>query len=458
MISADNKSGNNTSNEKRIVRYKVTDVLPGKKYYFKISSFHLNHMESQLSNSVETQLGKNPIPPTPESINIIEPKTERDEFKAQITWSLSEYDDLSYFNVYRSKGSSAITSFVRYNQVPIPKDVRVFNDFGPFEDSKKYYYKVTAVSSKGIESQQSATVAFNAYRRTRLEKIVNIRLTPKPGAIDIYFDTIDDKHTLAYVILRSTDLGGGYKLVTRITDPKDVHSNSTLLYTDKDLDGRTTYCYTIHAEDHSGIPSESLPPICEKPLNDLDLRPPYNLEVIPDSSYSVNIEWKIDPTNLLRGYLLTRKQHATNKNEKDKILEAILPPRQLRYRDTTVQPGVQYTYYLRSIAQDNIYGAPSKPLTFVMPMPKPNGIPVINAYPVTAGYFFSWEYAETVDYFNCIIINTKKDVKNKETIFKTTKKEFLWEKPPKGSYEFFVEVVYKEQASGKQGSRLIDIP
>ena len=423
------------------VSYSVLNVLPNKKYYFKVSAIHYNRMESELSSVVEGALGASKIPPAPESVEAIVPKTEKDSFKVLINWSVPNFNDIAYYNIYRAVSND---KYIKYNTLPIPKQAQTYTDFGPFVYGKKYYYKVTAVSSKGVESVQSVSCLFNPQKQVRPERITNIRLTPKVASMDILFDTTSDKYLFAYHIYRSSNLGENYIEVATLKGKQYLTFNGTLVYTDQDLDARINYCYKVQAEDYTGFPSEALPPVCAKPANGLQVESPFQLEAIADGTNGITIAWKANVNSLLRGFLLERRD-----NNKEGNIQIILNINDLYYRDQYLTPGVTYSYRLTSIAKDNVYGKPSKVISFTLPVPQPQPVQNIMTYSTDEGYTFTWNYYQQVDSFK-IYIKSVDNSKFKELVFTTKDKSYVWKKPTKGFYEVIIKAVYQNKESVAQ--------
>jgi hypothetical protein len=104
------------------------------------------------------------------------------------------------------------------------------------------------------------------------------------------------------------------------------------------LDGGRARCYTVRAQ-RGTVMSEASPPLCVAPVDVFPPAAPTGLAAVP-SEGGISLIWEPSAELDLGGYLVLRRDgtDATLRQLTDTpIVDA-------RFRDTTVTPGVRYTY------------------------------------------------------------------------------------------------------------------
>ena len=102
-------------------------------------------------------------------------------------------------------------------------------------------------------------------------------------------------------------------------------------------------CYTVRAQ-RGGVLSEASPPACVTPIDTFPPASPVGLAAVP-SEGAINLIWEPNVEGDLGGYLVLRS------GPRDATLRQLtsVPVPDARYRDTTVESGVRYTYAIVAV-------------------------------------------------------------------------------------------------------------
>ncbi|MGN0170597.1 MAG: transglutaminase domain-containing protein [Lachnospiraceae bacterium] len=143
-----------------------------------------------------------------------------------ITWSAVE--GTTGYKVYRSCGLGY------YDEIAITTDT-TYTDTG-LAAGTKYYYKITAMDSNGIETRKSA---YKSVVVTAIYPVEMVSASGEEGQATIQFRSLQGIDT--YRIYRSTSLNGTYSLIDTITENEEL-----ITFDDQDeLEYGRTYYYKV---------------------------------------------------------------------------------------------------------------------------------------------------------------------------------------------------------------------
>jgi len=183
------------------------------------------------------------VPATPENLSASASGTT-----ISLTWT--EVDNATSYYIYRSSSASGIYTKIGTSTSPS------YSDSG-LDYSTTYYYKVSAVNSKGESSKSSAASATTGsaptgggarYVDTTAPSITNIKVVSKTDSAVITWTT--NELSLSWVIYGETS-DYGQELETT-----DYHTSHSLTLTG--LSPETVYHYKIKSKDRSGNTGSSV--------------------------------------------------------------------------------------------------------------------------------------------------------------------------------------------------------
>jgi len=168
-----------------------------------------------------------------------------------------------------------------------------------------------------------------------ISRPVDASVPPGPTTYNMYRTIAPDPFTLPLVSIPSSGQ------VPRPTpfNPSPLATTST---TD-DVEFGRSRCYTVRAQ-RGEVMSEPSAPTCLTPIDIFPPSAPSGLAAVP-SEGSISLVWEPSTALDLGGYLVLRQEAG------DATLQQLtdMPISEARYRDTSVQPGTQYTYSVVAI-------------------------------------------------------------------------------------------------------------
>ncbi len=257
-----------------------------------------------------------------------------------VTWPVSPELDLEGYFVYRSR--TIDDGYVRLNEVPLPVLETVFRD-SDVQEGLQYFYKISAIDRSGNESALSSAAMRRLPDRTPPPAPETLSAEfLESGEVELVWTMSEIPSDFSrYIILRKvpgdeayTQIGGDSFRNTRISDigPASIGFQEGQFYR-----------YAVMAADSSRNVSDTTFALIQIP----DLTPPNPPAVIYVEGRGVelvNVSWDESPSGDVISYRLYRA-------EQDGSFEPLVEQQRLvrRFRDETVQPGLQYRYAVSAV-------------------------------------------------------------------------------------------------------------
>jgi fibronectin type 3 domain-containing protein len=257
-----------------------------------------------------------------------------------VSWPVSPELDLEGYFVYRSR--TIDDGYVRLNEVPLPVLETVFRD-GDVQEGAQYFYKVSAIDRNGNESALSSAAMRRVPDRTPPSAPETLSAEfLENGEVELVWTMSDIPSDFSrYIILRKvpgdeayTQIGGDAFRNTRISDPGPASIG---------FQEGQFYRYAVMATDSSRNVSDTTFTLIQIP----DLTPPDPPAVIYVEGRGVelvNVSWDESPSGDVISYRLYR---AEQEGSFEPLIEQ--QRRVRRFRDETVQPGLQYRYAVSAV-------------------------------------------------------------------------------------------------------------
>lgn len=210
------------------------DIKDNYVYRYRIKVKTFDGVVSRPSEVVEAR-----SKPLPRSISGVNATTNLPK-KINLTWNASTESDFAYYKVYRSPTSSLLYSF--YGKTLNTEFEDLVNDNG-----KKYYYKVVAVATDGLESKMPDSPIVGSTLAPLSAPVVS---TARYDGSVVSFAWNGDENAIKYTVTKEFELSG-----------KTQKQSFTGIFESNFIDQETVvpgveYKYNITAIDKYGIASK----------------------------------------------------------------------------------------------------------------------------------------------------------------------------------------------------------
>ncbi|MEW6674993.1 MAG: hypothetical protein AB1348_03085 [Nitrospirota bacterium] len=266
--------------------------------FYKVRAVNKNGIESEFSDAIEARTVAGPLPPI--FLNI-----ESDIKSAHLRWMARPGSEVSGFKVYRKE----ITEKEFKEITSVPGDITVYTDRG-LKDDTTYHYVLTAIDSKGTESEISSILEAKTLKPPDGLKAEGGKIRKILLNWNVHSSSVVD----GYRIYRAVDKMADYKPIAKI---KDRITNNCL--DTEGLNDSATYWYRISAYNKDGIETDmsdavsattrGIPPV------------PQGLTAKDREPRRASLKWDVikSPDDEIKGYLIFRSTE--EKGEYKKIAE-----------------------------------------------------------------------------------------------------------------------------------------
>lgn len=324
---------------------------PDTAYSYKICGYDYFGNKSKMSEEFVMNIQDFEPPIIPELKSYVDSK----KMAVNLSWTKDNNDDLSHYNIYRSKDPEKFTlhSVIK---TKIPKEDTSYIDYP--ERAGSYYYIIEAVDLSGNTSR---SLFVNGT-------VFDIRAPYAPKNLIAKVDT--GKLMLSWDVNTASDLKG-YRLYRSVADDnnednKFVVVNSELIdtnfYTEPMSENvRSKFAYHVRAVDSSyNVSLQSNIVLAQLP----DVTPPVApfIKKVSEIDKNLIIEWMPNVETDLLGYHLYKKAKDDTLGFQ-KVNISIIPKNVSFYKDIEAERGQFYEYYLVAIDESNLV---SKQSNFIL--------------------------------------------------------------------------------------------
>ncbi|MBD3799087.1 hypothetical protein [Sulfuricurvum sp.] len=210
------------------------NLKDGQVYFYRIRATTFEKLSTEPSETIKVVT--KPLPP--EIKNIV--ATNNLPRAITLTWGPSEISDLSHYNIYRSANPNG--SFEYHAKLETTNFTDIIT-----EDSKFYFYKITAVDKDGLESSlspvatQGSTLSKPQTPIAYEGKIVN-------KGVELQWKN-NDPRVVSYTVIKTTKKSW----ISR--ESVDINNITGTSFRDTDIKPDTGYLYEIMSVDKNGIRS-----------------------------------------------------------------------------------------------------------------------------------------------------------------------------------------------------------
>lgn len=266
----------------------IDDSPPqGETSYYKVTVMNRKGLEGSFSTAIEARTVVGPAQP-------IFLNTEPDIKAAHLKWRTRPGAEASGFKLFRKEDTDKDFKEI----LSVTSENLGYTDKG-LKDDMTYFYALTAVDSKGAESDMSQILEVRTFKAPVMQKAESGKIR----RVNLIWNGLMSEVVDGYVIYRAGTKTGEYKQVGRIRD------RVTNIYTDKDgLGDSRTYWYRIAAFNRNGNETDLSAPL---PATTRGAPPvPSGLRANNREPRKVSLKWDIviSPEDEIRGYQVYRSR------------------------------------------------------------------------------------------------------------------------------------------------------
>lgn len=310
----------------------------------------LDYFGKESVESKEIFIAKKDFDPPEKPFNLL-PVKHDSKMTVDLKWNFIPEEDLSGFNIYRSKKLEG--PYNKINFQLIPKNSPYFND--KVDEVGDYYYYCSSIDFSKNESF-SGKVYVQVHDMMPPNAPNNLSTETGPGFINLSWDKNTESDLKGYFIQRSLndEDNSDNHFININSDPIPQNYFSQKL--SKNV--RNKFVYRVVAVDTSFNRSKpSINSLAQMP----DVTPP-NIPLIKDVKFLDNyikVNWMPNIEADLEGYEIYRK------NKKDsssfiKVNNLLIPKDIYVYKDRQTQPGNEYLYVIKARDINGNVSEPSK--------------------------------------------------------------------------------------------------
>lgn len=297
----------------KMAEYVDDDLEPGHTYYYKVSALNASG-ESPQSKELELPAynSSEPVPAAPKGLEVIKARS----MSIQLKWEALE--DVTGYSIYRANEKEGPYKKVASATKPEYTDENLTPD-------TKYYYKLSATGIGG-ESEKTNSISTKTGPPVILPEIPVGLTTGKitTSTFKLLWEAVDGAES--YNIYRKANEDNNFSLIENIT---------TTHYMDNTIDNnRSGYAYKITALNEIGETNPSKELVIDLPLP----QAPTGLKVGLVGESFVGLIW----TSGGGGNQFNVYREANGK------VENVGYAKVETFYDRTVEPGVEYVYYLKA--------------------------------------------------------------------------------------------------------------
>ncbi len=308
------------------VSYTDKTILPNKTYYYKIRSYVTVSGANKYSSfgtekSISTTMAK---------VQWTSLKTSS-YTKVAVKWKKAS--NVTGYQIYRKEGKSG--SYKKIKTITNGSTVSYTDK--TILPNKTYYYKIRSyVTVSGANKYSSFGTEKSINTKMAVPSLVSASLS---GNSNISLKWEAQKWVSGYRIYRADTSGGKYKMI------KDIGSQKTTSYTDKNLQANGTYYYKIRAYVKVGN-SKKYSSYSNAFMGKTKLTTPSVTSVSSPSPVSAKLNWK--KTVSATGYEIYR---STSYNGKFTKVKTISKNTTVKYTNTNLTPNKTYFYKVRAYSK-----------------------------------------------------------------------------------------------------------
>ncbi len=336
---------------------------PGRTYYYAVVSTDYAGNESSREQLLSLSLKDVSRPAIPQNVF-----ANPSGLGITITWDTVASANVVGYNIYRS--TDADSQYTRQNDLPLPLDT------GYFEDRSttlvdRYFYRVTAISKSGIESEKSARALSLFENRLQLVPPQAVHAVSRDQGIAVTWQPSEESDVRGYYVYRADSYNGVLSQISPLIGRDTAEYIDTARY----LSSNGQYWYLVQSINFAGVSSNFSVPAVAGPDKPQSVDAPQSFFGYPDGS-RVRLFWTRSGDNAVSGYRLYRAREADSLTWESLSVDP-LPRTVGDFTDSTAVLGFTYLYRLHAINDRGVQGSPSHNMRIVMfteaPLP-PGGI------------------------------------------------------------------------------------
>lgn len=337
-----------------------TTARAGRTYYYTVVSMDYAGNESPHRPLIPVNAIETTKPAIPQNVF-----ANPSDLGITITWDTVPGENISGYNIYRS--TDADSSYVRLNTTLLPLDTGYYDDRATTLVDR-FFYRVTAVSRSGKESEKSARALSLYENRHEPLPPQEVRVETRPNSIKVIWKASEESDVRGYYVYRADSYNGSLSQVS----PLLGRDTTEYVDTSKYLSAAGQYWYLVQAVNFTGMVSGYSAPAAAYPDKTLAVDAPRSFFGYAEDS-KARLFWVAVDDIAVSGYNLYRAVEADSLKW-ERLTATPLGRTVTSYTDSGAM-GVTYLYQLRGVNDKGTEGQPSHNMriTLFQPVPLPPG-------------------------------------------------------------------------------------
>jgi|GEM_PF-4901461 len=343
------------------ISYRDSSLTGSETYYYWLKATDISGNISEFSSAVSATPVDNIAPSAPQEV-----EASADFEAVTLTWQKNTEFDLANYGMYRSEENQPNTA----TQIAlIAKTDTLYTDTR-VENDVTYYYWMKAFDASNNGSAFSLGVSAMPQD-----------LAPAAPVFTDVFGT-DERVELNWQRNTEFDIVS-YTLYRALENDFDSAEQVALIahpeneYVDFEIENMITYFYWLAAVDDAGNKSDLSDVAIATPMDNVAPSTPQNV-VADGGAGFIQVDWQESPENDVAEYVVYRSSTSPI-NPTDTL--AVLEHPNVSYSDNSVEPEVQYTYWITAVDENGNESPLSASVTAIASSPV--GIDPITGMPVS---------------------------------------------------------------------------
>jgi len=389
-------------------------------YFYRVTTINIVDRESPESATVSAVSLGPPKPPAGLSASSGSIRS------AHIKWSLHDNAEVAGYKIYRSEsedGEYKLIADLKGRKVVEYDDFNGGSKTAPeLEDSKTYYYSISAYSPYGSEGVKSDPVGATTSDPPAIPTGFEGKGW-QANKVPLKWEAHPDDNVRGYIVYRAEVEEGPFLQIAKIKGREKTSyvdgGGSGLFAKKKKLESSNLYFYRIQAYNRVDAKSEmgEVISVMTRPVP----APPENIKAAESRPREIPISWRKNPDIKIKSYQIFRSD--TENGVFKKITE--VPADKSYFLDQALKDGKIYYYKIRAIDKDKLEGELSEVISATTKKP-PETVKGLKWEVDRNEWLLKWDKNEEIDIDEYIIWRKRlfgwaKDGASKENVFKIKK-------------------------------------
>lgn len=343
------------------VSYRDSSLVGGETWYYWLNATDISGNTSVFSESASATAIDNIAPSAPQQV-----EASADFEAVTLTWRKNTESDLANYGLYRSEENIPNTA----TQIAlIAKTDTLYTDRN-VENDVTYYYWMKAFDATNNESAFSLGVSATPQDFAPSTPVFT-DVFGTDERVEVNWQRNGEPDVQSYTLYRALENDFvSSEVLALIEHPQNK-------YTDYEIENGVTYYYWLTVVDAAGNVSDLSDVAAATPMDNIAPAAPQNVTADGGAGF-IQLDWQESPESDVVEYVVYRSS-TSPVNPTDTV--AVLEHPEVSYSDNSVEPEVQYTYWITAVDRNGNESVLSASVTAVASSPV--GIDPVTGMPVS---------------------------------------------------------------------------